>query len=155
MLERLFPARIDNDYGGRRLALWLFGLVSAVRLTQALMIIFNGYTVAKGADGIPLDAYPPDAAQTVVAIFMLSALSRLLIALLCVLALVRYRAAVPLMFVVLMLGYLGSELITRFVPIVRAGTPPGPYVNLATFTLMAVGLALSLWRRGVTSSAGG
>jgi hypothetical protein len=33
-------------------------------------------------------------------------------------------------------------------PIVRTGTPPGLYINLALLGVMVVGLALSLWRRG-------
>jgi hypothetical protein len=122
---------------------------------QSLVIIFDGRTVARGADGIPLDAYPPDAAQTAVALFAQGALWRLFIALLCVLVLVRYRSAVPFMFVVLALGFLGSQLLLRLVPFVRVGAPPGPYVNLATFALMVVGLALSLWpRRGEPAAPG-
>ncbi len=144
MLGRLLPPSIDDDYRGRGLALWLFGVVVAVRLTQALVIIFDGRTVAMNADGIPLDSYPPEAAQTVVAMFMLSALNRLVIALLCVLVLARYRSAVPFMFAVLMLGHLGGELLMSFAPLVGRGTPPGPYVNLAAFALTALGLALSL-----------
>jgi len=38
-------------------------------------------------------------------------------------------------------------LIGRLIPVVRTGTPPAVYVNLAFTTLMVVGLALSLWRR--------
>ncbi|HEX8686649.1 MAG TPA: hypothetical protein VF736_01380 [Pyrinomonadaceae bacterium] len=147
MFDRLLPTSIDNTYRGRGLALWLFGLVAALRAMQSLVIIFNGRAVARDADGIPLDAYAPDAAQTAVALFAQGALWRLVIALLCLLVLARYRSAVPFMFAVLALGFLGSQLLLLLVPLVRVGTPPGPYVNLATFALMVVGLALSLWKR--------
>lgn len=147
MLNQLLPQRLDNSYRGQKLALWLFGLVVAVRITQSLVILFNGPTVVKSADGIPLDSYPASAAQNILALFALSAVSRLSILLLCVLALVRYRSAVPFMLAFLALSYLAGQLALQFVPLVRTGTPPGPIVNLVLFAMMIVGLALSLWKR--------
>ena len=148
MLNQLLPPRLDNTYRGRKLALWLFGIVVLIRSIQSVMIIVNGYSIARSADGIPLDTYPAAAAQTILALFAISSLNRLLILLVCVVVLVRYRSAIPSMFVILALGYLVGEIILRLIPIVRVGTPPGPIVNLIMFAVMIVGLALSLWRRG-------
>jgi hypothetical protein len=72
----------------------------------------------------------------------------LIISLICAVVLLRYRSAVPLMFVVLGPTYLGGQMIFQFVPIVRVGTPPGVVMNLIVFGLPIVGLALSLLRRG-------
>jgi hypothetical protein len=118
------------------------------------MVIVNGYSVAQSADGIPLETYPTAAAQTILAIFMLSSLRRLIISLICAVVLFRYRSVVPLMFIVLGLGYLGGEVIFQFVPIVRVGTPPGVIMNLIMFGLTVVGLTLSLWRRGASHPTG-
>lgn len=147
ILSRLFPARIDNNYQGSRIALWIFGLIVAVRITQSVMIFANGYSIVQSADGVPLEAYPPAAAQTIVAMFALSSVNRLIIALICVVVLVRYRRAVPMMFVVLMLTYLGGQMIGRVNPIVRVGKPPAVIMNLTLFGLTLIGLALSLWKR--------
>jgi ABC-type amino acid transport system permease subunit len=144
MFEKLFPKGIDNSYRGSKVALWLFGLVVGMKITQSLAVIFNGYYTAKGADGIPLDTFTPAAAQTAVAIFAQASLWRLTFCLMCVLALVRYRSSIPLLFVLFVLNYLTGELIFRFVPLVRTGTPLGPTVNLILFALMVIGLALSL-----------
>ena len=151
MFDKLFPPRIDNTYRGYKVALWLFGLVVGVRITQSVLVIFNGYSTAMGADGIPLDTYTPAAAQAVVALFAQGALSRLVISLLCLLILVRYRSAIPFMFGLLLLNYLASQLIFQFVPLVRTGTPPGLIVNFIMFALMIIGLALSLRSRGLRS----
>lgn len=148
MLEQILPPHIDNTYRGHKLALWLFGLVVAVRAVQSLFIIFNGYSVAQTADGIPLDTFTPAAAQTVVSLFALYSLTRLIVVLLCALALARYRSAIPFMFALLLLSYLGGQLILLFLPVFRTGTPPGPIVNVITFALTVVGLTLSLWKRG-------
>ena len=69
ILSRLFPARIDNTYQGSKIALWILGLLIAVRTMQSVMILVNGYSIAQSADGIPLETYPAAAAQTIVALF--------------------------------------------------------------------------------------
>jgi hypothetical protein len=148
MFEKLLPQPIDNTYSGSKIALWLFGLIVFVQIVQSVMVIANGHMVAQSADGIPLENYPAAAAQTILAIFMVSSLRRLIISLMCAVVLFRYRSAVPLMFVVLGLSYLGGQVILQFVPIVRVGNPPGVVMNLMMFGLTIVGLALSLWRRG-------
>lgn len=147
ILDRLFPARIDNTYQGSRIALVILGLLVTVRMMQSIMLLVNGQSIAQSADGIPLETYPAAAAQTIVALFALSALNRLIISLICVVVLVRYRRAVPLMFVLLMLTYAGGQLIGRIIPMVRVGRPPATVVNLTLFSLTFLGLALSLWKR--------
>jgi hypothetical protein len=151
MFHKLLPQPIDNTYRGYKVALWLFGLVVGVTIIQSVFVIFNGYSTIMSADGIPLNTYPPAAAQTIVALWAQRGLSRLIISLLGVLVLVRYRSAIPFMFVLLMLNYLASLLIFQFVPVVRTGTPPGPIVNMIMFALMIIGLALSLRSRAVRS----
>ena len=154
MVDKLLPQPIDNTYSGSKIALWLFGLIVFVHIVQSVMVIVNGYSIAQSADGIPLETYPAAAAQTILAIFTVSALRRLIISLICAVVLFRYRSAVPLMFVVLGLSYLGGQVIFQFVPIVRVGTPPGVVMNLIMFGLTIVGLALSLWSRGSSPLVG-
>jgi hypothetical protein len=147
MLERLLPERLDNTYRGRVLALWLFGAVLSVKVLQSVMVIFNTSSIARSADGIPLDSFSPAAAQTVVALFALTGFSRLVVLALCVLVLVRYRSAVPFMLGLLAADYLLKQAILHFQPVPSAGGVPGPIVNLAIFVLTLVGLALSLRTR--------
>lgn len=145
--ERLFPRKIDNSYAGSKIALWVFAFVIIIRAIQSVMIIVNGHSIAQSADGIPLESYPAAASQTIVAIFALSSLNRLIISMIGALVLIRYRRAVPLMFVVLGLAFLGAQLLTQFVPIVRVGTPPGIIMNRVLIGLTTVGLVLSLLKR--------
>ena len=147
ILSRLFPARIDNSYEGSKFALWILGLLIAVRTMQTVMIFVNGYSIAQSADGVPLETYPAAAAQTIVALFTLSAVNRLVISLICVVVLVRYRRAVPLMFLLLLVTYAAGQLVGRVIPIVRVGRPPAVVVNLTLLGLTIFGLVLSLWKR--------
>ena len=147
MLEQLLPRRVDNDYRGHKLALWLFGLVVFMKLAIGVNSIFNGRSVASSADGIPLDTYTPAGARAFVTQFALLGLAHFVMGLLCVLVLVRYRTLVPLMFALLLLEHLGKRLILQFLPIDRTGTPPGCAINIVLLALMVAGLALSLWSR--------
>jgi hypothetical protein len=147
VFKHLLPQRIDNTYHGYKLALWLLAVVVIVKTLQSGAVIIDGYSIAESADGIPLNTYSPEAAQTILALFQFSGLSRLILAGLSVLALVRYRSAVPFMLALLALEYLARQVILYFVPIVRVGTVPGPTVNLALFLLTIIGLAMSVRSR--------
>ena len=153
MIRRLLPPSIDNTYRGHRLALWLFGLLLFVRTAMGVNSILKGRSILTSADGIPLDTYPPAAAQTLVSLFALLGLSTLVLCLLGILVLVRYRSMVTLMFALLLTEHLGRRLILSLQPIVRTGRPPGFYINLALLALMLAGLALSLWWRGNRTEA--
>lgn len=144
MLNRILPRQIDNDYRGHKLALWLFGAVIAVKLAISLGTIFNGHEAASSADGIPLDTFTPAGAQAVVSLFAIWGLAQFVICLLCILALARYRAMIPLLFALLLLEYLGKRVILFFLPVVKTGTPPGSIINLVLLGVMIIGLALSL-----------
>lgn len=146
MLNKILPTPIDNTYTGRKLAIWLMGVIVFVRTLQSLSVFLDGYSIVREAHGIPLETFSPSAAQAVVALFAISGFSRLLISLLCVLAMVRYRSAVALMYSVLIVEYVGRELIFRIHPLAVVGRPIAPIVNFALFVLAIAGLGLSLWK---------
>jgi len=152
MLDKLFPQPIDNTFRGYKAALWIFGLVIALRAVQSVMIIFNGYATVRDADGIPLDTFTPPGAQTVISLFALLALANLIIALVCIVVLIRYRALVPFLFLLLLLQHLARTAIVKFIPIVRSGAPPAGMINLTLVSLTFLGFALSLWQRGRAES---
>jgi hypothetical protein len=154
VLDRFLPPRVDNTYRGHKLALWLLGLLLFMKAAISVNSIFNGYTVAQSADGIPLDAFTPAGARTVVSLFGLLGVSQLMFCLLGVLVLVRYRALVPFLFALLLLEHLGRRVIVWLMPIPRTGSPPGPGINLGLLGVMIVGLALSLWKRDHLPAAG-
>jgi hypothetical protein len=153
--SRILPQRIDNTYLGHPLALWFFIPVVVMKTGIALGAIFNGRVAAQSADGIPLDSFGAGGAEAVVALFAIWGLSQLVFSVLGVLALTRYRAMIPFLFVLLLLEHLARRLMLLVKPIARTGTPPGLYINLALLVLMIVGLALSLrtYKAGEDSGA--
>ncbi len=145
MLDRILPRSVDNLYRGHKLALGIFAVLVALKVVMGVNSVFNAYSVASSADGIPLVTFPSDAAQTVVTLFSLVGLSHLMIGLLGVLVLVRYRSAIPFMFALILIVHLTGELVLQVMPIATTGTPPGAAINLALFALESTGLGLSLW----------
>ena len=147
MPSQILPQRLDNTYSGHPLALWLFIPVVVVKTGIALGTIFNGRGAAQSADGISLDSFGAGGAQAVLALFAIWGLSQLVFSVVGVLALIRYRAMIPLLFALFLLEHLARKWILLAKPIVRTGAPPGLYINLALLVLIIVGLALSLRRR--------
>lgn len=150
LLHRLLPAQIDNHFRGRRLALWLFGFFVLVKLFQGAESVFNSYATAMNADGIPLESYGTAVAQTVLSMFALLGLNVLVLPLLGVLALIRYRAMIPMIYLMMLMLNLGGRAVQLVHPIARAGgvQPIGFYVNLFLLAVLIAGFALSLTRPG-------
>lgn len=143
--SRLFPRLVGNRFEGHRAALWLLGLFIALKLVMSVNSIFNTASVAQGADGIPLDSFGPAAAREVLTLFALMALGQLMLALVALSVLVRWRALVPFIYLVL----LAEQLARRFIAQAHAvaGPPGNPalwYVAAAFLTVLTLGLALSL-----------
>jgi hypothetical protein len=148
MLSPVLPRSLDNTYRGHPAALWFFVPVLFMKTAIALGTILNGRGAAQNADGIPLDSFGAAGAQAVVALFAIWGLSQLVLSVFGVLALVRYRAMVPFMFVLLVLEHVARRWILTLNPVATTGAHPGVYINLALLGLMVVGLGLSLWRQG-------
>jgi hypothetical protein len=149
-VNSVLPRTIDNDDQGHALALWLLGLVLLVKFAQIFSVFVDGPEMVSSADGIPLHAFPADAARTVVVAFIGMGVSRLLICTLCALVLWRYRSAIPLTFGLLALHDLARELVLGSV---RQGTPIGPYVNWTLLLVTLLGIALSLGRGSAQSAS--
>lgn len=141
--QHLFPERIDNAFRGRRAALWLFGLFVALKLVMSVNSILNTASVAAGADGIPLESFGPAAAREVLLLFALVALGQLALALVALAALIRWRALVPFVYLVLLGEQLARRLIVEAHALER-NAAAGGFVTLAITALLALGLLLSL-----------
>jgi hypothetical protein len=146
LLGRLFPVRIDNKFPGSRLALWLFGVYVFVKVGQGGESLFNSAATAVRADGIPLQSFGTAAAETAVEMFALLGLNVLVLPLLGVIALIRYRAMIPLIYLMMLILNLSSRAVNYAHPSPRIGgvQPVGFYVNLGLLAILVIGFALSL-----------
>ena len=104
MLDRLLPRRVDR-YDGHRLALWLFVPITLVTLVRSAIHVFEHDGGAQSIATIPLDTMTSGGAEAVILVFALWGLSQLLLGLVFVVVLWRYRGLVPLMYLLLLLEY--------------------------------------------------
>jgi hypothetical protein len=148
MLDRLFPKQFDNEFRGSPAAIWLFVPIVIMRLLQGVNCVLHPAAIAVSADAIPLARFTPDASATIVLLFALSALSFLLFALQGLVALLRYRSMIPLLYLWVLADALARRALNIIHPTVEAvasgAYPIGFYVNLVLLAAMVVGFALSL-----------
>ncbi len=155
MLSRIFPRQFDNAYRGYTLALWLFAPIALLKFAQGVASVVDARFIATTADRLPLDTFDAGAASTVAFMFMSWGLSTALLCLIGLIALVRYRAMIPLMYVVLAIEQIGRRVFLVLSPVPRLPDTPtdGPTIpiNLILLAVLLIGLALSV---GKTDEAG-
>lgn len=144
MLSRILPARIDNRYRGHPVGLWLFVPIAFQKVMMSLIHLFRADGGAQSLSAIPLDTYPASAVQNVVGLFARMGLEQLLLAALLVLVLFKYRAMIPLMYVVIVVNFFASRFVSDFKPLIRAGTSSVGTPLLVVALLSILGLVLSL-----------
>jgi hypothetical protein len=147
MMGLLFPRVVDNRFRGRRLGYWLLAPVLVLKLAIAIGSILNPRG-ANAADAIDLSTYSDAALREGVMSTALLGLLHLCIGLFGLVTMIRYRALVPLIWLWLLVEFLGRRVILEAYPIDRAaGTSSGSIINLTLFAMLGLGVALSLWRR--------
>jgi hypothetical protein len=143
MWKRIFPTTFDNRYRGQKFALWLLYPLTFMNLAIALGSLFSKDSGAR-ADGIPIDTFGNGGAEAVIRVAAILGFYSLLLGVFNVLALVRYRSMIPLMYVLLVVDYLGRRTIAQMKPYLHIATTGAGYFNLGLFALSVVGLVLSL-----------
>lgn len=150
MLSRLFPRQIDNDYRGFKLAIWL--LVPLLLFKSAISVnalglnpLMTNREVLQRADRIPLDTFSTNAADAAVLLFAVWGVTHLMLNVLGFIAVVRYRAMIPLIYLLLAIDHIGRRALVDIYPIIRVddGTVDVP-VNLILIALLLIGFGMSL-----------
>ncbi len=147
-MNRILPARADNRYSGHPVGLWLFVPIALIKFSQSLTHLLKHDGGAQSISTIPLDTYPQGAAQNIVGLFARLGLEQFLIASILLLVLLRYRALIPLMYLVIVAHFVGAKIVGQFKPLALAGTSGVSTPFLVVAALSVVGLVLSLIGRG-------
>jgi hypothetical protein len=152
MLERLFPRVADNRYPGQRVGLWLFSLM-LLKIPMGVNVALNAPTVARSADGVPVDTFGSAGAAAFLFAFAAWGLCQLVLGLASLVVLLRYRSLVSLAFLALLVEQFGRMALRFHWPVERAAAPGGA-INIAISGVMLAGFLLSLWRpRPVSAGA--
>lgn len=103
MFSRIFPKNLNNEYRGTLFGLIIFAIITLIKLLMGFNIsglnpFISAEYILQKVDGIPLDTMPEIAAHAVIGSSQAWAILMLLLALSDILALIRYRSMIPLLF---------------------------------------------------------
>ena len=147
----IIPKTFDNSYRGQWLAIPFVALAALMKIAMSVSVILNTRFVVETADKIPLAHYGADAVQVILFLFQAWAVGHLLLALLAVLVLIRYRSMIPLATLLLLVEQLGRRVLLLMNPL--PGVPHGDWssmgflINQGLLAALVIGLVLSLWKR--------
>ena len=142
IFELLLPARIENTLRGSKIPFYVFALLAAISFVRSCIHLFSGDGGAGSIAGMDLSV---QGAEGIVFAFALWGSSQLLFALVQLLVVFRYRALVPLMYLMLILEILLRELVGWMKPVTFAHTPPGAVGNQLLLPLAVIMLVWALW----------
>ena len=142
----LLPPTLSNDYDGPRPVVWVFVFLTAVTVLRSIIHIVAPDGGAASIATIPLSTFTANGAATVIHLFGLWGLSQLVVGLVYVVALVRYRSMIPLLYLLAFVEYAVRLLLAVAKPIALDGTAPGGVANWVLVPVLAVLFVVSLRR---------
>lgn len=143
IISIIFPKQMDNQFKGYKIALYAFYVLTAVTLWRSQHHLFAADGGAQSIASIPVDTFTAAGAQAVIGVFGLWGLSQLIIGIVYLLVALRYRAMVPLMYVLMIVEYSFRAFYFPVAkPIPTTGTAPGAVINLPFILFSVVMLIL-------------
>ena len=153
IINKIIPDIIDNNYHGNKLALYVFYFLTMVTVVRSCIHLFAADGGAQSIATIPLDAFPTTAADTVIFVFALWGLSQLLFALFYVIVAVKIKSMIPLMYLFILVEYLGRLGIGLTKSLTTTGTAPGSIGNYIFISIASIMLFLTLRNKGDKSQS--
>jgi len=142
LITLLLPAKIDNSIRGSKIPWIVFTLLAIVSMVRSCIHLLSADGGAGSIAGMDLSVAGADG---IIFAFALWGSSQALFALVQLAVVARYRALVPMMYVMLILETLLRELVGKMKPVTFAHTPPGAIGNQLILPLAIGMLALALW----------
>ncbi|MGY5876541.1 MAG: hypothetical protein RTU30_12405 [Candidatus Thorarchaeota archaeon] len=137
MLEKILPEQINNDFTGYKFTAYAFLVITILTVARSLAHMFlpDG-----GAESIATIDLNVEGAGIIIGIFAQWGLSQLLMAGLYIVVYVRYKSLIPLMYIIIIVEYVGRIGMGLLKPIETMGRAPG-----ATWNLIIIPLAILLF----------
>ena len=144
IIDAILPEKITNEFKGHKIALYVFIGVIVITLVRSCIHIFSPDGGAQSIAGFPLNTYLEAASSMVVLVFSLWGASQLLMGIVYVAILLRYKSLIPFMYVLLFIEYLSRFLLGVFKPAISTHVIPGGVGDYIMIPLSLVMLFLSI-----------
>ena len=148
ILEIILPQKIDNSLKGSKLPFFVFAIYAVISTGRSLIHLLATDGGAGSIAGMDLSV---TGAQGIILAFALWGSSQLILALIQIIVVLRYRALVPLMYCLLIIETLLRQLVGYLKPVSFAHTPPGAVGNKIILPLALLMLLMSV--RGALRSS--
>lgn len=144
---RVFPKSADQNYQGHYLALLLLLLYTAKSLFSGAIHMFAPDGGAQSIASVALDQFGDGGAESVITMFGLWGMEQVIIGLISVVILLRYRSLIPMMCMFYVLEYAGRYTAKFYTPgLVTAHAPPGLVGDYVLVPLTVLMFLLAVYR---------
>ena len=140
----LLPATITNTYRGALIAKYVFMVMTVLTVGRSLVHIILPDGGAETIATIPLNIFPKEASNTIIAMFAQWGLTQLMMGLFYMLVIWRYQSLIPLGWSLILFEWTGRLVIGFFKPVETVETPPGAIGNMVIPILAIIMLPMSL-----------
>lgn len=144
MFRQILPHIIDNQYKGKKIALYFFYLLTAITIIRSCIHIFKYDGGAQSIATIPLDTFTDNGASAVILIFAYWGLSQLIVGIMYIIVALYYKSMIPLMYLFIFMEYTGRLIIATIKPIETTSQAPGSIANYVLIPLSLILFVLSV-----------
>ncbi len=141
---KVLPKEINNDYKGRKIALYFFYFFTILTIVRSLIHIIAPDGGAQSIATIPLDTFTEEGASTIILIFSLWGLSQLIMGIFYVIVNWKYKSLIPLMYIFIFIEYFMRFVLGILKPIETTGTAPGAIIDYIFPPLVIILFLLSI-----------
>jgi hypothetical protein len=143
IIDVVLPQKVTNEFKGNKIALYVFIVIVIMTLVRSCIHIFAPDGGAQSIAGFPLNTYTESARSMVILVFSLWGASQLLMGIVYLVVLIRYKSLITFMYFLILIEYLSRMLLGFFKPAISVHTIPGGVLDyimipLALFMLILI-----------------
>jgi len=145
MKQILFPKIVNNNYKGHKIAKWFLYLYVFRQIGASFVHMFTADGGAQSIASITLDAFSTDAAGAVISMFGMWGMEQLVIGLIIIVILTRYKSLIPAAWLVYSIEFIGRFMMKYITPgVPTTHTPPGVLLDYMFVPLAIIMLIVSV-----------
>ena len=149
MLNLILPQSATNDSKIGKINIAIFGIITTITILRSIAHIFLPDGGANSIATIIYFSGIPNPNNVIYFIFALWGLSQLLLGIVFLVVLLKYRNLIPLMWIIIFIEYTMRTIIGRFLKpladVYFVGTAPGEIGNYILVPIAAIMVTLSIW----------
>jgi hypothetical protein len=143
-IQKIFPSKITNKTIENKIPYFVFIAITALTIIRSLVHIFAPDGGAQSIAGFPLDTYPEAASSMIILIFSLWGASQLLMGIVYVVVIFRYKSFIAFMYLLILIEYLSRYLLGVFKPAISTHVIPGGVLDYVMIPLSLIMLLMLL-----------